>query len=657
MDANSCPLPLERGAVVGMRRDFKVALAILLTVGSFLFVGATKAYAATYYIDYSTGSDANSGLSKTSPWQHQPYMKGFTGTYTHQAGDVFIFKGGVTWAYSASDPIFPMTIKAGGSTSAPDQYTVDKTWYDGSSYTPPIFDGCQTAEGLNVCGLNGAATLGANSYLIGDDTGIFNASNLTINGLQLQDIGDPVPAGGDDSGIAIDLLGSESNLTISNCTIIPHSRIGIAYSNNTAHNPLNTSGIYIYNNVIKDTTLAAFLTGSPNYTVNDVEVYNNTFYGAGNALGNIATQEGNHMDSIQVGCPAGCVANQITMTNIDLHDNKFIGLFSGPYTAMYYSNGGTSNTNIYNNVFGFENNTPETGQGVMTALLTFSHSVGFADYGNINIYNNTFSSDALTGYGIGANSGISFNSISNANPTSIDVRNNIFSGVAMGTVFGVGGAWAANTSYGTGYAIVTKSGTYYYWIVTTAGTSGSAQPTWPSSPAIGQTVADGSVVWTHEALPIVTENNLFNVTTTGGYGYLDNVIGNDYSTLSAAQAAGFESNSLGGNSYSSSYPGFVSLPNGTVGSGNWNLLNTSPAIKAGTNLSSTFTTDLNNITRPSTGAWTSAPTKPILLLPLSLQVLQLPPSHPAPPKPLFPSPPMKTPLANIPPLPIPAMPQ
>ena len=29
------------------------------------------------------GEDSNSGTSKSSPWQHQPYKAGFSGKYTH----------------------------------------------------------------------------------------------------------------------------------------------------------------------------------------------------------------------------------------------------------------------------------------------------------------------------------------------------------------------------------------------------------------------------------------------------------------------------------------------------------------------------------------------------------------------------------------------
>ncbi len=97
----------------------------------------------TFYIDFSSGSNSNVG-SKASPWKSHPFMQagsGCTGTgsapaYTHQAGDQFIFKGGVTGPVAC----FQMSLPAGGTASATDYYGVDKTWFAGASFTRPLFD-------------------------------------------------------------------------------------------------------------------------------------------------------------------------------------------------------------------------------------------------------------------------------------------------------------------------------------------------------------------------------------------------------------------------------------------------------------------------------------------------------------------------------------
>ena len=50
-------------------------------------------------------------------------MQGFTGSYTHHAGDRFIFKGGDMWGNSN----FPLYTNSGAS-GAPDYYGVQTDW-------------------------------------------------------------------------------------------------------------------------------------------------------------------------------------------------------------------------------------------------------------------------------------------------------------------------------------------------------------------------------------------------------------------------------------------------------------------------------------------------------------------------------------------------
>jgi hypothetical protein len=120
------------GLLYSGRRSFRAEAAafcfLLLSWG---------ASAGTYYVDYSTGSDANAGTSTNAAWQHHPYMTGWTGSYTHTAGDQFIFRGGVTWPSSC----WRLTALAGGSSSGQDYYGISSNWFAGSSWTQPAFDG------------------------------------------------------------------------------------------------------------------------------------------------------------------------------------------------------------------------------------------------------------------------------------------------------------------------------------------------------------------------------------------------------------------------------------------------------------------------------------------------------------------------------------
>ena len=68
-------------------------------------------------------------------------------------------------------------------------------------------------------------------------------------------------------------------------------------------------------------------------------------------------------------------------------------------------------------------------------------------------------------------------------------------GASPGTTpFSWGSQWAATTTYAVGALVVPAVSTKYYYKCTTAGTSGSSSPTFPT--VIGSTVTDGSVVWT-----------------------------------------------------------------------------------------------------------------------------------------------------------------
>jgi hypothetical protein len=100
----------------------------------------------TFYISYSAGSESNSGTSESSPWKRAPGMHEFSAAYSHEAGDHFIFEGGVTWP-NETLPLAPPEGRTGsGEAGDPDVYGVNESWHAGAGYKAPIFD----AEGKEV---------------------------------------------------------------------------------------------------------------------------------------------------------------------------------------------------------------------------------------------------------------------------------------------------------------------------------------------------------------------------------------------------------------------------------------------------------------------------------------------------------------------------
>jgi hypothetical protein len=131
------------------RTEFLFSLIIVVIMAMVSFCSPALAQSGrTFYIDYASGSNGNPG-SKASPWKTHPYMQtgaactgsGSAPSYSHQAGDKFIFKGGVTWPAACLGLHIPT---GGSSASVVDYYGVDKGWFAGAQWAMPIFDAQKT---------------------------------------------------------------------------------------------------------------------------------------------------------------------------------------------------------------------------------------------------------------------------------------------------------------------------------------------------------------------------------------------------------------------------------------------------------------------------------------------------------------------------------
>lgn len=86
-------------------------------------------------------------------------------SYSHVAGDHFIFKGGVTWPAAC----FRMLISSGGtSAGVQDYYGVDQTWFNGGSWRRPLFD------------MNYVATTGNHIFITGSGVGFVTIDNIEV---------------------------------------------------------------------------------------------------------------------------------------------------------------------------------------------------------------------------------------------------------------------------------------------------------------------------------------------------------------------------------------------------------------------------------------------------------------------------------------------
>jgi hypothetical protein len=364
----------------------------------FLLALAVPVFAATYYIDYAAADDSANGTAKGTPWKRCPGMIGFAGSYSHAAGDQFIFKGGVTW----TNTCLPLTLAYSGTAGHVDTYAADATWYTGGSWSYPVFDGEEIMgqDDRNVALLYMAP--GGRDY-------------IRIDSLKFVRVNNGVTS---ISGTAIDLLDG-SYIEISNCWVEPTCTNGFGYEAYTK----NSSGLNFHHNIIRKTLRCViYAVGSGNggpFVVDGAQFHDNDWQGPGGLFAGDY-----HIDGLMVGDPYNNSTSP-TVTNLSFYNNKFYGDWTVG-TAMFYSNAWTSGTKIYNNVFSFENTTPT--QNYL--------SPGFVNFGrhdtNIEIYNNTFASDNMHGYnsGTGESYGAPY-AISVATPTggTVTVKNNIFSWV------------------------------------------------------------------------------------------------------------------------------------------------------------------------------------------------------------------------------------
>lgn len=325
--------------------------------------------ATTYFVDYDGGADANAGTSTGAAWKRHPYMTGWSGSYSHAAGDSFIFKGGVTWPSNC----FRMNITTGGSGTSYDYYGVTNTWYSGGSWSRPVFD-----FGNIVIG-----TFSAGAGIL-----MANVGNIIVDNIELKNHRLAFAPNGQQSA-TIQAINASSNLYVLNCELhdwdLPsspafgqdNSEGGIAYVGS------GIQGVLMVSNCVFYQTGVAYRCGLPIYSWGTI-AFNTasnvgTFYvGAGiihdNHIhhGQALTDTANHPNAIEVQFGSSLIYNNW------IHD------CASTWEIIITDNlAGTRGTNvIYNNVL--YNNTKyisiaDSGGGAKVGARIFNniiHSIG-----------------------------------------------------------------------------------------------------------------------------------------------------------------------------------------------------------------------------------------------------------------------------------------
>lgn len=357
--------------------------------------------ANTYYVDFASGSDANNGISKSTPWKHVKGMAGCTSicnSTTPTDGDTVIFKGGVTWTSS-----FPWSPPGGSSSMV--TYTTDHTWYSGGAWSQPAFD-------------DGGVDRAGGAFAIG-------ASYITINDFMIQNCGNqPTVVSSHECMV----LTSVHDIAITNSTFRTNDWIAVYF---LERNNGTDSNITVTGNDFANTSNGIWLTTyQANVVISNVKINNNAFHDFYTSM-----VGGTHGNGFFFYTSPDASAGQYAAyaTGVTFCNNRFYGDFSSygaPYTggsvgggmtAFFHTSDSLSGV-VCNNDFAFTN--PGAGYGTGFNSLILIGQVGHSGPSNtVQIYNNTLANTGSNAMSAGINlSGC-------ASGDSIILKNNIGSGM------------------------------------------------------------------------------------------------------------------------------------------------------------------------------------------------------------------------------------
>ena len=183
--------------------NFKGLFRTAILCGLLSIASSQVAFSATYFIDYATGSDANTGTSTGSAWKHCPGDTTATGNAASlipRPGDTIVFKGGVRYGFASGTGNRFISIKSSGTATAPISYL------SGHLYSTPWPSSTSRAV------IDGAYSRGLGSNSSGV-MGISNKQYITIKGFEMVN----QPNAGADYGFVGITGNTWRNITIDSC--------------------------------------------------------------------------------------------------------------------------------------------------------------------------------------------------------------------------------------------------------------------------------------------------------------------------------------------------------------------------------------------------------------------------------------------------------
>lgn len=535
----------------------------LLTI--LLLLVSAAAQAATYYVDYSGGSDASAGTSTGAAWKRCPGDSEYTGSGSLAAGDTVRFKGGVSYIFTDADTN-GITLTSGvtyDGNSAGTWGTGKATITDNNNATGHIaFYATATVSNIVIrhfiiTQLGGSATLPTDpGSAVPANSGYGvklggGAQNISVLDCDMSKLGyyfnqKPMDASTSIDGGGVfcfpDATQSWGNITVSNCNF-SLMRVGCAFSCGSYLTNVVVDHCSFSSNMVWCIDLNVRTTGTftDGITIRNCDFFNfwqfNLDYWTGYG-------EGPHTDGIFFRCD---YSGAIYGTNNNFYNNRFYSTTNnGGGTAQIYVTEGPS-CNIYNNVF--------LGSGFQDGNISLND--GPLDGSNnqlVRIFNNTFY-DSYT-YDL---------TVNNRNALTRPI----------------GKVWAANNLY---YDAMTGSGNNF----------------------VGK-FETGSIGWTWGVTNWFINANLYRSQNwTSNYVYSANSWGEG--NIADMQLYGWETNGIADD------PKFADISAGlatdNVLANDLSLQTNSPAIGAGTNLTTLaaylpgLATDFAGNSRPASGNWT-----------------------------------------------------